>query len=143
VAIQAVPAALDNAAASHRSVAFLGTIGSLIELLTISFYATQRVWLFRLYRGRELRVAEAWRLTVGYFPRFARLGALVFLPVAAVVLAVFFGVRNNAVHIITAGMLFYGLDVLLTFVVPELTFYTASPTEAWRSGRAMIRATWP
>jgi hypothetical protein len=35
------------------------------------------------------------------------------------------------------------LDILLTFVVPELTFVTDSAVDAWRSGQAIMRSTWP
>jgi hypothetical protein len=150
VVLVAGPAALDSAAANNRSLAFLGTISALVEVLAIGFYGTQRVWLLRLYAGRDLTPMDAWRFTADYFRRFAMLAVLTVLPVSVVVLTVFAVTRSTAANVVAivanvvvAGVILYVLDVLLTFVVPELTFQTTSAMEAWRSGRAMIRATWP
>ena len=111
--------------------------------MSIGFYGTQRVWLFRLYRGRTLSAVEGWTLTKGYFRRFVSLGVRIFLPVGAVIAAVAIGTRSTTATLVTAGVLSYGLDMLLTFVVPELTFGTSSAKEAWTTGRTMLKGTWP
>jgi hypothetical protein len=142
LAVGVVPAVLD-AAGRHRSLAFLETIGTIIGLLTIGFYGTQRVWLLRLYRGQALAAPEVWALTRGYFRRFAALGIRVFWPVAILMIAVVLVTRNLAALLIAIAVMSYVLDTLLTFVVPELTFTTASSKQAWRSGRQTLKDTWP
>lgn len=142
VVIQAGPVALD-AAARNRSLAFLATVAGIVELLTIGFYGTQRVWLFRLYRDRGLSLAEGWTLTKDYFRRFFSLAVRVFLPVGVVIAAVAISTRDTTAILVTAGVMSYVLDTLLTFVVPELTFRTASAGKAWTRGRAMLKDTWP
>lgn len=141
VAIEAGSSALD-AAGRHHSLAFLTTVGVIVYGLTIGFYGTQRVWLFRLYGGESLTPSEVWTLSTRYFRRFAALGAWFVLPLGLALGAVA-TTHNTAALLVTGGVLSYLLDVVLTFVVPELTFRTASVRDAWRSGRAMLRDTWP
>jgi hypothetical protein len=142
VIIQAGPAALD-AAARSRSLTLLRPAAVIIDLLTIGFYGTQRVWLLRLYRGRRLSAAESWALTKAYFGPFLSLGVRVGLPVGVVMVGVALGTRSAIAILVTGSVLSYLLDTLLTFVVPELTFETTSAKEAWASGRTMLRSTWP
>jgi hypothetical protein len=85
----------------------------------------------------------SWR----YFGRFFRLGLMLIWPAFAlgVIVAIATGGQDHDATAIAIGGVVYGfvLDILLTFVVPELTFVTDSATDAWRSGRAIMRATWP
>lgn len=150
VVLQAGPSALD-AAARHHSLAFLSTVAVLIEFVTIGFYGAQRVWLFRLFRGRALSVSDAYTLSKGYFRRFFLLGvrmALVISPFLIAITAIGSASRstisNKAVLItVIAGAGGLVVDMLFTFVVPELTFQTSSAKEAWLGGTSLLRQTWP
>jgi hypothetical protein len=150
VLLQAGPTAL-NAAARNHSLAFLSTIAVVIEFATIGFYGAQRVWLFRLFRESTLPISDAYTLTRGYFGRFFRLGirmALVMSPFLIAIVAIGATSHSAAAHnalLITAIAGAGGLviDTLFTFVVPELTFRTASAREAWTSGTALLRESWP
>lgn len=145
LAIQVVPAIL-SAVAGDDSLGVLELLAALIELATIGFYGTQRVWLFRLFRDGGLSASEAYTLTKGYFRRFFGLGVrvfLLFLPFGLLIPVVSVATRSNAATLVTAAVVGYLLDVLMTFVVPELTFRAHSAKEAWQSGRMLLRESWP
>ena len=142
LAIEVIPPAL-NAAAGADSLGALALLAVLVELGTIGFYGTQRVWLLRISRGDDLSVSEVYSLTKGYFGRFFGLGVRVFLPFGLVVALVAVTTRNNVATLVAAALVGYVLDILLTFVVPDLTFGAASAKHAWESGRALLRQSWP
>ena len=139
LAVQVVPSAL---VALGQSATALGVLGLLIDLLTIGFFGTQRVWLLRIYHGESLSAGEIYKLTRDYFGRFFGLGVRVFLP-AGLIIGVAAVSRNTAATLVIAGVTGFVLDVLLTFVVPDLTFVAASPKHAWETGRALLRQSWP
>ena len=140
-----------NTASRRHSLAFLGTVALVVEIATIGFFGAQRVWLFQLLRGDALSAAEAYTLTKRYFRRFFSLGvlmALVMSPALIAIIAIEAGSHSTAAHNATLVTVIAGsggllVDILFTFVVPELTFRAAAATEAWRSGTALLRATWP
>lgn len=149
VLLQAGPTALDSA--RNHSLAYLSTAAVVIEFATIGFYGAQRVWLFRLFRGGTLSIADAYTLSRGYFRRFFRIGirmALIMSPFLIAIVAIESASRSSIAHkallvTIIAGAGGLVIDTLFTFVVPELTFQTPSAKGAWLSGTALLRETWP
>lgn len=142
LAIQVSPAAF-SAAAHDDSVGLLSLLAALIEVGTIGFYGTQRVWLLGRFGGRDLTGSQVYRLTKDYFGRFFGLGVRIFLPLGVLIAVVAVATRNNAAILVTAAVTGYALDMLLTFVVPDLTFRANSSREAWQSGRLLLRESWP
>jgi hypothetical protein len=105
------------------------------------FYGVERVWYAALLSGQRMRWSEVRRLNGDLRSRYIRLGLLL-MPFLLVIGAVS-DVSNPLLRYGLGGGVAVVMDVTLTFVTVELTFATASATEAFRSGVALLREQWP
>ena len=143
-------------------VALLGCAGSVLPgasfvftaftLATIGFFGTQRLAFEASRSCAPLTAGQLAQATKHYWGRFLRLGMLVaawMMPLG--VLAIAFvdvnpaGDASVSVPVwFTVFCLVYlvVVDVVLTFATVDLTFSTDSASEAFRSGRGILRATW-
>lgn len=144
VALGKAPAAIPSTT-HHRTAGWAVLLLPLI-LFEIGFSGTQRVWLLRTWRQIPLSLGDCWTLSWRFFGRLFRLGLLVYWPL--VILIIPAGLVAHAEHATWVVAVFVAvtnllLDTLLTFVVPELVFGPASAVDAWRSGRHLLRVSWP
>ena len=118
-------------------------------VLAILFYVflgwpgTEREWYRRAFGGEVFPPSEIWPTSRRFFGRFLRLGLLL-SPFLVVVLALMCVIGWDTPPAIGFSLvLFFVLDVALTFVTPALTFTTSSARSALSIGVDMLRARWP
>lgn len=137
--------ALILTASTHKSTAWLSFPGLVVEGFVVGFSGTQRIWLLDAKAGKKLSARDAWKMTWSYFGRFLRLGLMVAWPIVLIGVPLLVGLRKSHGAVgFTVFVVVYDLvlDMLLTFVAAELTFFTSSARAAWQSGRALLGATW-
>lgn len=142
-ALSAIPAGLPTT--THHRTAGWAVLLLPLFLFEIGFSGTQRVWLLRTWRQTPLSPRDCWTLSWRFFGPLFRLGLLMYWPVAVLLIPT--GIVAAEYHatwlvvVVAAASLL--LDTLLTFVVPELIFGPPSAVDAWRSGRHLLRVSWP
>lgn len=143
---EVMPVVLLSAGRRYQFLNLLELVWGFVGLLAVGFVGTQRVWLGRIYQGSTLSLSEVVSLTERYFGRFVTLSLIVYLPFIPLLVGVFviiFVFGSGFIPLLAmVGIISYLLDVLLTFVVPELTFQTSSLKQAWVGGWKMLRQTW-
>lgn len=149
VAVVALLAGVGNGA-----VAALATVGS---LLLVGWPGAERLWYLRLWTGRSLSPAEAWRATLRCFGRFFVLALTVGLAFAVLAIPMLVGVVRTVdvdggtlaltelplwIHVYGAllGVLGYAL---LTFVTPAIVYSSKHVSEAIPIGLRLLRVSWP
>jgi hypothetical protein len=101
----------------------------------------ERIWYLRAFRDEPITASDVWRLTWRFFWPFVRLGLLMaclFVPLAIPYLVVHGWWPLALITAVSAGV-----DVALTFVVPDLTFSTPNVLEALRWGIPSLKEWWP
>jgi len=132
-----VPAAVRGSDAAYVGV-------SLVSFLFLGWPGTEREWYRRAFSGETFPPSEIWPTSRRFFGPFLRLGLLlspVVIPLIGVL--VLWGQDAPLVVIGVSVILFFILDVALTFVTPALTFSTSSARDALSVGLEMLRSHWP
>jgi hypothetical protein len=116
----------------------------IVMILFLGWPGTEREWYRRAFAGEILHPSEIWPTNRRFFGPFLRLGLLL-LPVVFPLMIVYIVWYESApvVSLFALLVLFFILDVALTFVTPALTFTTSSAKGALSVGLAMLRAHWP
>jgi hypothetical protein len=116
---------------------------AIVGFLFLGWPGTEREWYRRAFAGEIFSPSEIWPTSRRFFGRFFQLGLLV-----SPLVLVYFGLiawlgGGMVAPIALTLVLFFIVDVALTFVTPALTFDTPSATRALSSGIAMLRTHWP
>jgi hypothetical protein len=116
---------------------------AIVFLFFLGWPGTEREWYRRAFAGERFPPSEIWPTSRRFWGPFVRLGLLL-SPFLVVVLGVM-GVIGweTPPAIVFSVVLFFVLDVALTFVTPALTFTTPSARRALSIGVDMLRAQWP
>jgi len=131
----------------------------LLSLLLVGWPGAERLWYLRLWTGRTLTVAEAWRATLRCFGRFFVLALVVGLAVAVLALPVivaFFRAADFAADgtvsfpdgfppwaVGYAVLLTIAGYAVLTFVTPALVYSSRRVRDAIPIGLRLLRVSWP
>ena len=135
------------------------TAAGLLTLLFLGWVGTQRLWYLRLWTGRTLTLAEAWRANLRCFGRFFVLGLVVgvaFLVLAiplVVPLAQAFELGPDGmatlpnglplwVEVYSALLAVLGYAVL-TFVTPAIVYSSRRVRDAIPIGLRLLKVSWP
>ena len=121
-----------------------------LALFQVGFWATQRIWFLRAFRGKPFGTDEIWPLSLVFFGRMLVLGIATACAASLLVLPVVLtSPLPQPGEPLPASFVFMGVviallvDVALTFVVPALSYSTRSVREAFEIGFKMIVDTWP
>lgn len=141
-----------------------GLVAIALSLFVAGFTGTLRVWFLRIARHRSFGSAEFWHLTGAFMGRFIVLGLVVLVPLGVLAgIGVGIWLHEEAFHITTNPLtgapkvptsytivvavvvltMTLVTDVILTFVVPALSFTTRSTRRGLRLGFRLLRRTWP
>lgn len=134
-----------------------------IALFHVGYVGAERIWYRQIWWGSRLRVGEVWSLAWSFFGRYLVLGlmiapviipAIVLVAVRVVTQINFDSMENGTLGSdpqsfndvifdpLVFGILaasYIAMDFLLTFATPALAYTTASPREALRINRRVIR----
>jgi hypothetical protein len=116
---------------------------AVVTIIFLGWPGTEREWYRRAFAGEPFRLSEIWPTTQRFFGPFLRLGLLVLPLVIPLIAYVISSESAPAAGLGVSLVLFFVLDVVLTFVTPALTFTTSSARSALSIGVAMLRRQWP
>lgn len=134
-------------------------LSALLALLLLGWPCAERVWLLRLWTGRQMTLGQAWRVTLRCFGRMFVLGlvallaaGLLLLPLG-VALALQVEVADDgsvslpggepawvAPYVVAVTVVGY---CLLTFVTPALAYSSRRVRDALRIGVRLLRVSLP
>jgi hypothetical protein len=116
---------------------------AIVLVLFLGWPGTEREWYRRAFTGERFPPSEIWPTSRRFWGPFVRLGLLL-SPFLVVVLGVM-GVIGweTPPAVVFSVVMFFVLDVALTFVTPALTFTTPSARRALSIGVDMLRTHWP
>jgi hypothetical protein len=131
----------DNKAERWRFIAMAALL-----IFQVGWCGSERIFFFRQFVGKSVRLGELVHLTKAFVGRFLALGLLVLAAVGIPLVgaAVLLGAspKQPPYRLAMAGSSVV-VDFALTFVTPALALSTRSVREALRIGLAMLRRTWP
>ena len=133
-------------------------LGGLVALLFLGWSGVQRLWYLRLWTGRTLTLAEAWRANLRCFGRFLCLGLLTGVAFVITVIPLLVPLLRAAdvsaegeitfddlplwalAYSVLLGIVGYGL---LTFVTPAIVYSSKRVRDAVPIGLRLLRVSWP
>lgn len=119
-----------------------GWFGIILGLLGLGWQGTERLWYRRVFDGTGVSVAELWSATWRYFPRFLLVSLLVVLLILPIGLgAQLVGMARSSV-LLSFAVVAAVAAVLLTFVLPALTFTTRRVRDGVRMGLRILKEDW-
>jgi hypothetical protein len=115
-----------------------------VSLFAIGLFGAERWWYARVASGDAPRPSELWRASWGYFWQFVRLGLLVALLSAPVLVPMILATKDSErAQSIALAAYFIVLDIALTFVTPALALSTNSAWQALKTGVTALDRQWP
>jgi len=132
-----LPAAVRGSDAAYFVISIAG-------FLFLGWPGTEREWYRRAFSGETFPPSEIWPTSRRFFGPFFRLGLLLSPIVVPLIFALALWAQDAPLVAIGVPLiLFFILDVGLTFVTPALTFSTSSARSALSIGLSMLQSHWP
>jgi hypothetical protein len=111
-----------------------------LAILAAGWVGTERIWYLRAFRGQRIKPSEVWRFIWAFFWRFAKLGLLVSVLLAPILLISY---KDPSLFLLLLTILSVPVDIALTFVTPALAYTTNKVFAAVPLGLRMVGTEWP
>lgn len=132
-------------------------LAAAVDIGLLGWVGSERLWFLRAYTGRSLRLVDALRASLLYWPRVVRLTILVGIALLPLGVPLIIAAKDAAARqphalshvtmplwaLLYFVVLSLFVDFALTFVMPALIYTNRNATSALRIGLKVLARTWP